>query len=108
LCWWRIGYCRRAASGDKHRHWFERSALGDLPGAGAVLADVHTLYACHERLPEHKGAVFDHLHQHAGADRAHEGVTDLRTRVGLVEQRVLPVHDGSLQTLPFATSFCFG
>ena len=44
-----------------HRHWFERSALGDLLGADAALADIHTLYACHDRLLEHKEAVFDHL-----------------------------------------------
>ncbi len=28
-----------------HRHWFERSALGDLLGADGALADIHTLYA---------------------------------------------------------------
>src|ERR1700674_28373 len=44
-----------------HRAWFERSALGDLLGADATLADIHTLYACHDRLLEHKQAVFDHL-----------------------------------------------
>lgn len=44
-----------------HRHWFEHSALGDLLGADAALADIHTLYACHDRLIEHKEALFDHL-----------------------------------------------
>jgi len=44
-----------------HRHWFERSALGDLLGADAALADIHALYGCHDRLLEHKQAVFDHL-----------------------------------------------
>ena len=44
-----------------HRHWFERSALADLLGGDAALADIHTLYACHDRLLEHKQAVFDHL-----------------------------------------------
>ncbi len=44
-----------------HRHWFERSALGDLLGADAALADIHALYGCHDRLIEHKQAVFDHL-----------------------------------------------
>ena len=44
-----------------HRHWFERSALGDLLGADAALADIHTLYGCHDRLLEHKEALFDHL-----------------------------------------------
>jgi transposase len=44
-----------------HRHWFEHSALADLLGANAALADIHTLYACHDRLLEHKEALFDHL-----------------------------------------------
>jgi transposase len=44
-----------------HRHWFERSALGDLLGADAALADIHALYGCHDRLLDHKQAVFDHL-----------------------------------------------
>ena len=44
-----------------HRHWFERSALGDLLGADAALADIHALYACHDRLLAHKEALFDHL-----------------------------------------------
>lgn len=44
-----------------HRHWFEHTALGDLLGADARLADIHTLYACHDRLLEHKAALFDHL-----------------------------------------------
>ena len=44
-----------------YRHWFERSALGDLLGVDSALADIHTLYACHDRLLEHKEALFDHL-----------------------------------------------
>ena len=44
-----------------HRHWFEHSALRDLLGAADGLADIHTLYACHDRLLEHKTAVFDYL-----------------------------------------------
>jgi transposase len=44
-----------------HRHWFEHSALRDLLGADDGLADIHTLYACHDRLLEHKRALFDHL-----------------------------------------------
>jgi hypothetical protein len=44
-----------------HRQWFERSALADLLGADGALADIHTLYACHDRLLTHKEAVFDHL-----------------------------------------------
>jgi transposase len=46
-----------------HRHWFEHSALRDLLGANDGLADIHQLYACHDKLLEHKTAVFDHLVQ---------------------------------------------
>ena len=46
-----------------YRHWFEHSALADLLGADLELADIHKLYECHERLLEHKGALFAHLHQ---------------------------------------------
>lgn len=46
-----------------HRHWFEHSALRDLLGTDDSLADIHKLYACHDRLVEHKSAVFDHLVQ---------------------------------------------
>jgi transposase len=44
-----------------HREWFERSALADLLGADFALAEIHKLYRCHDRLLEHKPAVFDHL-----------------------------------------------
>jgi Transposase DDE domain len=44
-----------------HRQWFARSALADLLGADFALADIHTLYGCHDRLLEHKEALFDHL-----------------------------------------------
>jgi len=44
-----------------HREWYERSALSDLLGADAALADIHTLYRCHDLLLAHKQAVFDHL-----------------------------------------------
>jgi transposase len=43
------------------RHWYEHSALADLLGADASLADIHTLYRCHDRLLAHKQAMFDHL-----------------------------------------------
>jgi len=42
-----------------YRLWYERSALGDLLGSDE--ADIHKLYECHDRLLEHKQAVFDHL-----------------------------------------------
>ncbi len=44
-----------------HREWYDRSALADLFGADEGLSDIHTLYRCHDRLLEHKRAVFDHL-----------------------------------------------
>src|SRR5713226_6332823 len=44
-----------------HREWYGRSALADLLGADATLADSHKLYRCHDRLLAHKQAVFDHL-----------------------------------------------
>jgi transposase len=44
-----------------HREWFERSALADLLGGDAGLAESHKLYRCHDRLLAHKPAVFDHL-----------------------------------------------
>src|SRR6266581_3675851 len=44
-----------------HREWFERIALVDLLGENAGLAEIHKLYACHDRLLMHKQAVFDHL-----------------------------------------------
>jgi len=44
-----------------HREWFERSALADLLGGDFALAEIHKLYACHDRLLAHKQALFDHL-----------------------------------------------
>jgi transposase len=44
-----------------HWEWYEHSALADLLSADAALCDIHTLYRCHDRLLEHKRAVFDHL-----------------------------------------------
>ncbi len=44
-----------------HREWFGRTALADLLGADEALADPHVLYACHDRLLEHKEALFSHL-----------------------------------------------
>jgi transposase len=44
-----------------HRQWFGQSALEDLLSADASLADPHKLYECHDRLLEHKQALFDHL-----------------------------------------------
>src|SRR6266567_1956095 len=44
-----------------HREWFQRSALADLLGEDAGLAEIHKLYRCHDRLLTHKQSVFDHL-----------------------------------------------
>src|SRR2546429_1982232 len=44
-----------------HREWFQRSAVADLLGEDAGLAEIHKLYRCHDRLLAHKQAVFDHL-----------------------------------------------
>src|SRR5690242_17802908 len=44
-----------------HRDWFQRSALADLLGEDAGLCEIQKLYRCHDRLLEHKQAVFDHL-----------------------------------------------
>jgi hypothetical protein len=44
-----------------HREWYEKSAMCDLLGAGFELAEIHKLYACLDRIVEHKRALFDHL-----------------------------------------------
>lgn len=44
-----------------HRQWYARSAAGDLLGVDDSAADIHVLYDCHDRLLEHKTALFDHL-----------------------------------------------
>ena len=44
-----------------HRHWYEKSAMADLLGAGFELAEIHKLYDCLDRLMEHKEALFAHL-----------------------------------------------
>jgi transposase len=44
-----------------HRHWFDHSAMADLLGGDFVLAEIHRLYECHDKLLKHKTALFDHL-----------------------------------------------
>jgi len=44
-----------------HRDWFEKSAMADLLGADFGLAESHKLYACHDRLLEHKEELCRHL-----------------------------------------------
>ena len=46
-----------------YRQWFDRTALADLLGCDATLAEIHKLYACHDRLLAHKDALFRHLRQ---------------------------------------------
>ena len=46
-----------------HRHWFERSAMGDLLGVDYGVVESHKLYHCLDLLLEHKEALFDHLTQ---------------------------------------------
>ena len=44
-----------------HRHWFECSALADLLGQDFRLAVDDTLYRCHDKLLEHRDALFGFL-----------------------------------------------
>ena len=44
-----------------HRQWWDRSAMGDLLGEDAALAESHKLYRCLDKLLEHKQALFTHL-----------------------------------------------
>lgn len=43
-----------------HRQWYQSAALADLLGTDSAI-DSHVLYDCHDRLLEHKAALFDHL-----------------------------------------------
>jgi transposase len=44
-----------------HRHWFDQSAMADLLGGDFALPSKDVLYRCHDRLLEHKEALFSHL-----------------------------------------------
>ena len=44
-----------------HRCWFDRSAMADLLDDDFRLAAIDTLYRCHDRLLEHREALFRHL-----------------------------------------------
>jgi len=44
-----------------HRHWYGQTALAELLGVDESLADIHTLYRCHDRLLANKEALFSHL-----------------------------------------------
>ena len=60
-----------------HREWFRRSALADLLGEDAGLAEIHKLYLCHDRLRAHQQTVFIKL-PHATA-----AFSNRRARLGL-------------------------
>src|SRR3977135_2493378 len=44
-----------------HREWFQRSAVADLLGEDAGLAEIHKLYRCHHPRLVHKKAAYDPL-----------------------------------------------
>jgi hypothetical protein len=44
-----------------HRSWFDRSAMADLLDDDFRLAAKDTLYRCHDRLLDHRDALFFHL-----------------------------------------------
>jgi transposase len=46
-----------------HRDWYARSAMGDLLDEDEALVTKDTLYRCHDRLLEHKEALFGFLKQ---------------------------------------------
>ena len=46
-----------------HRHWYERSAIGDLLGEDFALAQKDTLYRCLDKLLAHKSELFGFLRQ---------------------------------------------
>jgi transposase len=46
-----------------HREWFERTALADLLAVDVRAAQDDTLYRAHDRLLEHREALFAHLRQ---------------------------------------------
>jgi hypothetical protein len=43
-----------------HWQWWDRSAIGDLLGEDARLAESHKLYRCLDKFMEHKEALFTH------------------------------------------------
>jgi transposase len=47
-----------------HRHWFERSAMGDLLGEDFAIVAKDTLYRCLDKLLAHKEALFVHLRRY--------------------------------------------
>lgn len=46
-----------------HRQWFDRSAMGDLLGEDASVAQDNTLYRCLDKLLPHKEAMFSFLQE---------------------------------------------
>jgi len=60
-CWRRVASGACIANGSRQRH-------GRPAGRGCRLAEIHKLYRCHDRLLEHKQALFDHLVGASGGD----------------------------------------
>jgi hypothetical protein len=46
-----------------YRQWYTGTALADLLGTDAELAEIHKLYGCHDRLVARKDALFQHIRQ---------------------------------------------
>lgn len=46
-----------------HRHWFDNSAMADLLDGDFSMVHKNTLYRCHDKLLEHKAALFKHLRE---------------------------------------------
>ncbi len=44
-----------------HREWYRQSAMGDLLGMHPDIVPKNALYHCHDKLLEHKSALFQHL-----------------------------------------------
>jgi transposase len=44
-----------------HRQWYDRSAMADLLGENFGIAQIKTLYRCHDQLLKHKAALFSYL-----------------------------------------------
>ena len=58
---WRRSIAVLGEAADRPKALSERTALADILGADFRLAEIHKLYRCHDRLLEHKQALFDHL-----------------------------------------------
>ena len=78
-----------------HREWFQRSALADLLGEDARLAEIHKLYRCHDRLLGHKQAVFDHLVGRGAIYSTSATTCCFTTSRVPISRRILPFQKGT-------------